>query len=222
MLVSDADGRSTLWVTSGHNTWSNAFVVQLDPRTGAEKLRFVNTGVVYTLSEAKTKAGTFLLLGGFNNEWDGGSLAVFNEERAFGASPQTPGSRHECLSCPAGVPDFYFVFPRSEINKISGEYEDPVMNVRVINDGIEVNKHERGPRSTETTIYLLASDPPFGLISLRYNSTYDMLHREWSTDGRLGHSPEDCPERMHPAPVRLWTPAHGWTDLPVAPAAANQ
>jgi hypothetical protein len=222
MLVSNADGRSTLWVTSGHHTWANAFVVQLDPRTGAERLRFVNTGVAYTLGEVKTKAATFLLVGGFNNEWDSGSLAIFNEDRSFGASPQTPGSRHECVSCPPGVPDYYFVFPRSEVNKISGEYEDPVMNIRLINDGIEVNKHERGPRSKEVTLYLLAAEPPFGLISLRYNSEYDMLHREWSTEGKLAHTLEDCPERMHPSPVRLWTPAHGWTDLPVAPAAANQ
>jgi hypothetical protein len=221
LLVSNADGKSTLWVASNHHTWGNSFVVQLDPRTGEEKLRFVNTGIVYVLHEVRTAEKTYLLVGGFNNEW-GGSLAIFDEKRAFGASPQTTGSRHECLSCPAGVPDYYFVFPRTEINTLVGLNEDSVTDIQVTDDGIEVDKKERPNQGIEATIYLLSAQPPFRLISLRYNSDYDIRHRQWSAEGKLGHTLEDCPERKHPAPVRVWTPENGWTEVAVPAAAANQ
>jgi hypothetical protein len=49
-----------------------------------------------------------------------------------------------------------------------------------------------------------------------------MLHREWSTEGKLGHTLEDYPERKHPAPVRVWTPADGWRDVALPPAEANK
>src|SRR5207253_1663555 len=122
----------------------------------------------------------------------------------FAASPQTAGTRHKCETCPPGNPDYYFVFPRTEINRISGIYEDPVQNVGVHKDGIEVTKYERHNKGGENTIYLLRSEPPFSIVSVRYNSDYDMLHRAWSSEGELSHSLESCPERSHPRPVRLW------------------
>jgi len=222
LFVSEEGWRRIIWAAAAHHTWGNSIVVQLDPRTGSDALRFVNTGTVYGLNELKTSTGTFLLVGGFNNEWDSGSLAIINENRPFAASPQTPGTRHRCDSCPAGDPDYYFVFPRSEINRTSKLYLAPVFHIRVSEEGIEVAKFERFTQGREKTIYLLSENPPFTLLSLRYDSDYDMLHREWSAEGKLAHSLEDCPERMHPQPVRLWTPSDGWTDLPVKPAKANQ
>jgi len=222
LLVSESNKRTTLWTAAGHRTWGNSFVAEIDPYNGHGALRFVNTGTLYRLNELKTSTGTFLLAGGFNNEWDGGSLAIMNEDRPFAASPQTPGTRHYCNSCPPGMPDYYFVFPRSEINRVSGLYENPVVNIRVTEDGIEVRKYERRAKGNENTVYLFELRPPFELISLRYDSDYDVLHRAWSAEGKLSHTLENCPERLHPEPVRLWTPSSGWTDVPVKPARANQ
>ncbi len=222
-LFASAQGSQTkLWAAACHHIFGDAFIVQLDPRTGKDKLRFVNTGTVYRLNEIKTPAGAFLLVGGFNSEWDGGSLAIINEERPFAASPQTPGSRHHCDSCPPGDPDYYFVFPRSEINRASTIYENPVIDVRVSGDGIEVVKVERFNEGKETVINLLDTKPPFNLLGPLYNSEYNVLHATWSAEGKLSHKLENCPERLHPKPVRLWTPAAGWTEIPVKPAKANQ
>lgn len=220
-VSANGNGRS-LWAVASHHTWGNTFVVQLDPATGRDTLRFVNTGELRSLNEVKTSTGTYLLAAGFNNEWDTGSLAIINEDRAFAASPQTHGTRHECVSCPPGSPDYYFVFPRSEINRISGLPLDPVSDIRVNEDGILVRKYEHLNGGEENTAYLLRSEPPFSLLSVRYDSDYDILHRAWSSQGKIAHSLEECPERLHPQPVRLWTPAGGWTDLPVKPAKANQ
>ena len=222
-LFASREGDETrLWAVACHHTFGDAFVVQLDPRTGRDALRFVNTGTVYHLNEIKTPTDRFLLIGGFNNEWDGGSLAIINENRPFATSPQTPRSRHHCDSCPPGDPDYYFVFPRSEINRASGIYENPVIGVNVSSDGIEVVKSERFNEGRETVISLLDTKPPFKLLSPLYNSEYNKLHEAWSAEGKLTHSLRNCPERMHPQPVRLWTPSAGWTELPVKPAEANQ
>jgi hypothetical protein len=222
LLVTTNGGHARLWAIASHHTWGNAFVVQLDPRTGHDALRFVNTGLLRRLGELKTAQGTYLLAGGFNNEWDSGILAIISEDRAFAASPQTPGTRHFCDSCPAGVPDYYFVFPRSEINRVAHVYEDSVSEIRLSEDGIEVSKNDAFESGREYTLYLLRRELPFSVVSLRYNSDYDRLHREWSANGKLNHTLENCPERMHPQPVRLWTSTDGWTELPVKPARANQ
>jgi hypothetical protein len=222
MHVSQLGGGAALWVGVVHNTWGNGFVVEIDPGTGHDKLRFVNTGTIYPLNEISSTGGKFLLVGGFNNEWDGGSLAIINEDKPFAASPQTPGTRHHCDSCSPGDPDYYFVFPRSEINQVTQQYENAVTVIYVAEDGIRIVKSERFHVGSEQTVYLLESKPPFGLVSVRYNSDYDMLHRAWSDEGKLSHALEQCPERLHPQPVRLWTPGGGWIDVPVKPAAANQ
>ncbi|MGH9830913.1 MAG: hypothetical protein ACREDR_47515, partial [Blastocatellia bacterium] len=65
------------------------------------------------------------------------------------------------------------------------------------------------------------ADAGFQPVSLRYDSSYDMLHRQLSSEHKLNHSLADCPERLHPKPVRLWTPSSGWTELKFPPAKAS-
>ena len=222
MFVSSGTKGASLWATACHHTWGNSFVVQLDPRTGQPTLRFVNTGILRALSEVHTSGGTYLLAGGFNNEWDGGSLAIINENRLFAASPQTPGTRHKCESCPRGDPDYYYVFPRSELNRISKLYEDPINVVRVSEDGIELSSSERHSVGPENIVYLLSKEPPFTLLSVRYNSDYDRLHSIWSSEGKIHHSLADCPERLHPKPIRVWTPSRVWAEVQVKSESADQ
>jgi len=222
IFASGVGSRRTIWAAVAHHTWGNSFVVGIDPQTGSDTLRFVNTGNVRALSELKTKSGSYLLAGGFNNEWDSGSLAIINENRAFAASPQTAGTRHECNSCPPGAPDYYFVFPRSELNRITGAYEDSAREIHVTDEGIEVTKNEGFAGEQQRTLYLLSREAPFSVISLRYDSEYDRVHRAWSAEGKLAHSLEDCPERLHPQPVRVWTPSVGWTEIAINPSRADQ
>jgi hypothetical protein len=222
LFTPDGESHSSIWAAIVHHTWGNGFVVQIDPRTGKDTLRFVNSGTLYKIGETKTTSGKYLFVGGFNNEWDGGSLAIFNEERAFAASPQMPGTHYFCNSCPVGSPDYYFVFPRTEINRLTGINEDPVLDLYFADDGIQVRKFERFTVGTETTIYLLSSQPPFNLVSLHYNSSYDALHREWNSQGKLRHSLANCPERIYPVTVKLWTPTTGWKEITVQPTLADR
>lgn len=212
-----------LWVALDHYRWGNAFVVQLDPRTGNGTVRFVNTGVIYTLNEVRLTGRPYLLMGGFNNEYAAGMLAALDEGKPYAVSPQTPGTRHKCVSCGGGDPDYYFVFPRSEINRLRRSWEDSVHVINVQGENVEVEKVDVGdPNSSEdwkvgtvSTIYGFHAGTTILPVTLRFDSSYDMLHRDLQAKGKLDHPLESCPERLHPEPVRVWTPAGGWTEASV-------
>lgn len=124
LIVSNMS-RHVIWVAFSDSDWGNSLVESIDALTGHAALRYVNTGTTRSLEELRTPQATYLLAGTFNNEYDGASLAIVDERRPFAASPQTAGTRHQCLNCPAGLPDYYFVFPRSEVNRLRRIYEAP-------------------------------------------------------------------------------------------------
>jgi hypothetical protein len=127
------------------------------------------------------------------------------------------------MSCPVGDPDYYFVFPRSEINELMQEHEDSVVEVRVLGGQIEARKIEARIKGNEAqTIYSLNDIEGVRVASLRFGSGYDMLHRRLEKEGKLDHTLENCPERLHPRPIKMWTPAEGWSEIRLEPTAADQ
>jgi hypothetical protein len=216
LFLSTAGPKRNIWISVAHYIWGNSLVVQLDPEDGKPTIRFVNTGIVHKLDELRTPRGTYLLAAGFNNEYEAGSLALMDERKPFAASPQTPGTRHECSSCPKGVPDYYFVFPRTEINELEKVYEDSVRNIHVYRDGFEVDKYELQEGNPRTS-YSFEVEPTVRPTTFRFDSSYDMLHRELEAEKRLKHTLALCPDRLNPKPVRMWTPAKGWSQFDFRP-----
>jgi hypothetical protein len=49
-----------------------------------------------------------------------------------------------------------------------------------------------------------------------------MLHRKYEREGKLDHTLENCPERLHPRPIRMWTPGGGWKEIQLPPTPFNQ
>jgi hypothetical protein len=221
LIVSRLGSKKSIYVAFSHHLWGNSFVAELDPTTGRGKVRYVNTGDTYALAEVQTSRVTYLIAGGFNNEHDGGSAALIDERRPFAASPQADGTRHKCTSCPEGSPDYYFVFPRSEGNRVLKDYLNAIETIEVVGSEIEFSKFEsKGPYMD--AIYLLGLEPSIHPISLRYGSTYELQHRELERSHELRHTLEQCPERVHPSPVRMWTPSGGWTELSFGPSRFDQ
>jgi hypothetical protein len=217
LFVSPGADRPKIWVAASQNVWGNSFVVSLDPTNGKDTLRFVNTGTVRALNEITISRRKYLLVGGFNNEADTGSLAVIDEAKPFAASPQTQGTRHKCESCLTGDPDYYFEFPRSEINELQQVHEDSVVEINVRDDQIQLRKVEL-ERPQTTSLYLLKADRGIRPVSLRFDSAYDILHRKLEQQGRLNDTLETCPERLHPRAIRMWTPASGWKEARLEPS----
>ncbi len=222
LILSARQTGKAIFVVFIHSIWGNSFVAEVDPKTGAGTVRYVNTGTIRTLSEVKTSRATYLIAAGFNNEYDGGSAALIDERKSFAASPQTKGTRHKCASCPEGAPDYYFVFPRSEGNRLRKEYENPVEGLQATGNEVLFQKYEGIRNSVNDGLYLVGLEPVVHPISLRFGSSYDMEHREWERTGEAHHTLAQCLERLHPSPVRMWTPAAGWTELNFAPSGFDQ
>jgi hypothetical protein len=225
IFVSNRSGKPMIWASLVHYEWGNSFVVQLDPTTGKATIRFVNTGIIFKLDEVQISGKPYLLAGGFNNEYAGGSLSVIDENRLFSVSPQTAGTRHKCVSCSDGAPDYYFVFPRSEINVARNLWEDAIEMISVNADGFEVWKMELGEAGRGTplgvrSIYIFHTAPAPSPYAFRFDSGYDLLHNDLQHQGKLDHGLETCPERLHPQPVRVWTPAAGWSQAELPPTRA--
>lgn len=217
VLVSGNNKPPSIWASLVHYRWGNSFIVQLDPATGKDAVRFVNTGVLYKLNEAHIRETPYLLAGGFNNEYAAGILALLDEKQPYAVSPQTDGTRHKCMSCGDGAPDYYFVFPRSEINLLYNLWEDSVHFIYVHGTEIDVEKSDYTDANMVQTIYVFHTEPTVAPFSLRFDSTYDMLHRQLEREHKLDHSIEACPERLHPKPVKVWTPAGGWVEIDLKP-----
>ena len=223
ILVSSRTRKPVIWAAFINSVWGNSYVVNLDPETGKGILRFVNTGTLRALNEVSQQNKDFLLVGGFNNDPDSGSLAIIDESHPFAASPQTKNSRHECRDCPPGRPDYYFVFPRSEINEIDGLHENAVTRIQGSGAQRELIKTEtQGPGDQARVYYLLDVADRFRISTVRFNSGYDAIHRKYEREGKLQHSLLNCPERLHPRPVRMWTPSTGWLEIQLPPIAFNQ
>jgi hypothetical protein len=207
------NGKKQIWVVEDHAVWGHSFIVNLDPETGNDTLRYVNSGSTVTLNELVTPRGKFLLAGGFNNEYDSGSLAVIDESKSFTVSPQTDGTSHRCLNCPKGDPAYYFVFPRSEINELVQFYEDRIYKISVMGDEIELRKEETQKDVWAQSLYVLRSDGVIRPVLVQFETSYDLLHDKFEREGKLSHNFTKCPERLHPRPIRVWTPADGWKEI---------
>jgi hypothetical protein len=96
-----------------------------------------------------------------------------------------------------------------------------IETIELVGSEIEFSKFEsKGPYMD--AIYLVGLEPSIHPISLRYGSTYELQHRELERSHELRHTLEQCPERVHPSPVRMWTPSGGWTELSFGPSRFDQ
>lgn len=214
MLISSEGRQRTIWLAIAHRLWWPSYVVRLDPSTGQGQVQFVNSGTLHSLGLAKSSRGSYLLIGGFNNEYDAGILCVMDANRQFASSPQGPRSKYLCKSCSSGAPDRYIVFPRYELNRLQEIPLNTVGQIEVLGNDIEVSTHEVDVRAR--AIYVFALDPNFTLKTVSFSDTYWKVHRQLEAEGRTKHPPEQCPDHTRPQPLRVWTPKDGWSSMGLA------
>lgn len=196
-----ADAR--IWAAFHHHTWWPSIVVELDAQ-GQERGRFVNSGYVVELALHRHAGREYLLAGGVNNEWDGGSVAVLPPGGLNGASPQRPGSAFDCRNCGSGRPLLYYVFPRSELNLALGAAPNFVDDIRVLGAEIQAFAVETRALLFKSSVSVIEFSPDLRLVRRVPSDGYWDVHREASRRGLLDHPLEACPERRGMAPARLW------------------
>lgn len=93
----------------------------------------------------------------------------------------------------------------------------PVGALIVDQGRLAVSPYELYPDSQARRVYEFLTSPTILPSSLRFSSTYESMHRDLEDTHEIDHSLEACPERLHPLPVKMWTPACGWTEIKIKP-----
>lgn len=202
--VREDRGRQRIAVTAHHWVWDPGLVTILDEHW-QRRGTFVHAGWI---EQVRWLGPERLLIGGFSNARDGGTVSLLDASALEGQGPEPAGSPHFCESCATGGPLRTYVFPRSELNRVTASRFNRVTisswDTRVVAQTIEVPS-ERGDA---TAIYELTAS--LDLISAKFNERYWEMHRALEIEGKLTHSREQCPDRDGPRQIRMWAPAEGW------------
>lgn len=203
-----------------HFNWWPGLLITLD--TDGNRLgTFVNSGWIRRTWPSPD--GRHLFIAGVSNSRQAYFVGVLDAANPSGRSPELPGTATECVSCPAGNPLQYLVFPRSDISR-QHAFPDHYPTVVTFDDGaVQVHVMESASPDIAATIYELApatagsdaSSPPYELRGARFSDSYWNWHRQLEADGKLNHAAEDCSERRG-LEVGTWTAATGWQTLAVS------
>jgi hypothetical protein len=203
------DGRR-IAVATHHHLWWPSIVTILDEQWKRQS-SFVNSGWVDSL---RWVSADRLAISGFHQAKNGGMLALLDGRNISGASPEAPDSKYACKGCPPGSPLAYAVFPRSELNRVTGSAFNRA--------SIESTPGRLVVHTLETDIppdrsYAVDAIYEFSLsMELQratYGGRYWDRHKALELEGKIKHSRENCPERDGPPVIEMWDPVKGWRTI---------
>lgn len=194
-FLRDPDGSLGLWLTSSHVSWFPSLLQRLSPR-GELLSEYWSNGVIRTIRPATLKGRPYLLVGGYNNETHGASLAFLEMDHASGAAPAgKPGYR--CLDCADGSPAEFLVFPTSDVvgELTAGGGSATVVDARLTGDDeVVVTVHQGGTRipgeadPVDAALNYTLSAADLQLKELQVLWGYLKVHKALEAVGRLKHT----------------------------------
>lgn len=200
-------------------TWFPSLVLTFDLQ-GNRRHTFVNSGWVHQVLSIERPTGGYLLASGVSNSNDAGMMAVLDLRNPSGGSPEKPGSEFECQGCPEGRPVKYFVFPRSELNLVTGSKLN-YAGAAILETGVELHTIEVELSSGGAVSAVYEFSPDVELRRASFDHRFWELHRRLELEGKLKHSEANCPERLGPQLVRVWDRATGWQEIRLNKAAVR-
>jgi hypothetical protein len=204
-----AGGKSRIVLALKHKTWWPSPLVILNAN-GGEMGRFVHSGYIEALSIAGTAEAPVWMAGGVDNSHDRSAmLAILDANHPSGSSP-TEKTEFECQTCPDGRPLHYFVFPRSELNLVTGTSRSWVRFIHATETGYEIQTQETSSGGS-AEVFEFTKD--FQLLRASYSDVYWEMHRQLEREGKIHHTREQCPEWNGPATLLSWDQQHGWTTI---------
>jgi hypothetical protein len=190
-----------------HFTWWPGLLISLTPN-GERVGTFVNGGWIG--HAAGSRDGRHLYIAGVSNAHRSYFFAILDAANPSGSSPEPEGSLTECLSCPAGKPLAYYVFPRTDV---SSHFAFPgvLPTITTFDDGrVQVDVMHTPEPAIGTTVFEF--DPAGKLQRARPSDALAEWHRRLEQEGRLTHRAAACPD-ITSVKVRYWTPATGWEQI---------
>ena len=212
-VARDARGPA-VWALVNHHLWWPAFLIRLDAQ-GRDSVQYVSSGQLASIGFFDDGGLRRILIGGYNNEYRAGSLAVLDPDAPPAISPQSKSSEYHCAdaACPTAALSQFFVFPRSELSDIVGQPTNPAVAIRLAEKQVQVDTYEAGKDTEHRSIYTFSRTPELTLLDQLFNDGYWQLHRHFESAGKIRHTDTACPARVRPTPVRLWSRSSGWQTL---------
>ena len=202
--VNESQGRRRVAVAAHHYSWDPGLVTVLDEHW-QRRGTFVHAGWI---EQVRWVGSDRLLIGGFSNAHDGGMLALLDPDALDGQGPEPHTSRHYCENCGTDRPLRMFVFPRSEINRVTAARFNRVV-LQTAADRVVVHTIER-PLVDGDAMAVYEFTAALDFVGARFGERYWDLHKTLEGEGRLTHSREECEDRDGPRQIQTWAPNEGW------------
>ena len=194
-IFRDADGSPDLWVTSAHVSFFPSLLQRISPR-GEVLSEYWSNGHIRTIRPATLRGRPFLLIGGYNNERHGGSLAFLDLAHPSGTAPaEKPAYR--CMDCADGEPSEFLVFPPADIMNETTQFQGSavVVDARltgqddVVVTVFQTSANVPGEATTlEGTINYTLSVGDLSFRSLLPGWSYLAIHKTYERTGRMNHA----------------------------------
>lgn len=202
--VNETDDSYRVAVSAHHYTWDPGLVTILD-REWRRLGTFVHAGWI---EQVRWLDARRLLVAGFSNAYDGGMVALLDTAAMEGQGPAPAGSRHVCESCGGDGPLRMFVFPRTELNRVSASPFNRV--ILKTSEGQVTARTIEMPAARGDADAIYEFNASLDVVSARLSERYWEMHRALEADGRIAHRRDQCPDRYGPRQVLMWEPATGW------------
>jgi len=207
--VNEAASTRRIAVVAHHYVWDPGLVTILDDqwtRGGT----FVNAGWIEMVRWLSMNR---LLVAGFSNAHDGGMIALLDADALDGQSPEPAHSRHFCENCSKRGPLRMYVFPRSELNRVTASGFNRAIVQTSAGENLFARTIEMTSNGGDADVLYEFAAPSLDLVSARFSERYWEMHRALEAAGKISHSREQCPDSGGPRQVLAWEPATGWRTL---------
>jgi len=194
-FIHEIDGSRSLWLTAMNVPWFPSVLQQISSR-GEVLSEYWGNGYLMNVRAATVSGRRYLLVGGYDNERRGASLAILDREHPSGSAPAENPS-YRCMDCAAGEPAEFLVFPPSDIlvEGTAGQGTAAVEDARIVGeDQLVVAVHHFGAQvpgvadPVNAGVNYTLSIRDLSLERLALLTGYLVLHKSFERAGRLDHA----------------------------------
>ena len=207
--VNDVEGTRRVAVAAHHYVWDPGLVTILDDQW-QRRGTFVNAGWIESV---RWLAPERLLIAGFSNARDGGMIALLDAVALDGQGPEPVGGPHFCETCGPNRPLRMFVFPRTEINRITGARFNRAVVQNFAEGRLVARTIEMTSAVGDGDVVYEFTAPALDFMSAKFSERYWEMHRMLESEGRIAHTRAQCPDRDGPRQVFEWEPTTGWRTI---------
>ncbi len=201
----DGDGLLEILMITGHQPHSPSELVVLGSR-GEVRGEFYNWGRILDIACADFNADgkTDLLIGGMNDEYGKGFIAVFDSALINGSSPQS--EKYACQNCVPGSEKYYILFPRTDVDKI-------LKPDKIALDEIHLLNNERVELQMMISHIFFELDYRFRVQDVKGSDYFRNQHRELKAAGKISSVLDDAYYEALKKGLLYWD-GTDWTSIP--------